>query len=104
MHIRTKPNPYKKLDLVVHPQSGKRGIVKEVKGHMVTFEVIFPKPADGAIEEAKCSFKHLNLVMPAAQVVLGAKAIQAKKENTITARLRAAWQRLKNVFNVFNGR
>lgn len=74
-----KINPFQKLDLVVHKPSGKRGIVTEVKGHMVTFEVVMPKPANGQIETATYSFKHLTLVMPAAMVVAGAHRIRQQQ-------------------------
>lgn len=89
-----KINPFRKLDLVVHPASGKRGIVTEVKGQMVTFEVVYPKPQDGQMERVQYSHKHLTLYMPAAMVVEGAKEIQRlqKREKTIIRRA-ARWVR-----------
>ena len=96
MHIRKQTNPFKKLDLVVHTQNHSRGIVKEVKGHMVTIEVVFPKQPDGSIVEAKYSYKHLRLFMPAAQVVQGAKVIMHQQAMQKTWRYRIArwWHNL----------
>lgn len=89
-----KTNPFKKLDLVAHKPSGKRGIVTDVKGQMVTFEVIMPKPADGKIEIASFSFKHLVLVIPASMVVVGARQIQ-KQQNSIRGRMARWWKKVR---------
>lgn len=88
-----KINPFRKLDLVVHVQSGKRGIVTQVRGQMVTFEVMPVPPPGSGTKVMICSFKHLSLFMPAAMVVAGAKQIQ-KKENTPWRRFVRWWRRL----------
>lgn len=96
--MQKKINPFQKLDLVVHPPTGKRGIVTEVRGQLVTFEVIYPKPAGNKPELRTFSSKHLKLVMPAAMVVMGAKQIEAQKkaERKPLARM-AKW--IRNLWN-----
>lgn len=96
MHPLHKPNPIRKLDLVLHKKSGTRGIVADVRGQLVVIEVVGEKGADGQPRRATYSHKHLTKVMDAALVVAGAKKLQeeAERRKSLVGKVRALGRRL----------
>lgn len=107
-----KINPFNRGDAVFHPGSGQRGIVVEVRGQLVKFEVFNPSPnlptsrdrlspkGEGDAAQpvyATYSCKKLKLVARRAELHAGALALkaQAEKEKTLWRRIARWFTRLR---------
>lgn len=85
-----KINPISLGDAVFHPGTGQKGLVVEVRGQLVKFELIGVASPDGKQQYATYSCKKLKIVARWAEVLAGALALKQEADKKKTWRYRIA--------------
>lgn len=96
--VSSKRNPFNVGDAVIHPNSGRKGIVKDVNRKWVKFDVYGVTLPGNKRLTVRYAWRNLEMVMPFEQMVEKAKAMRAKAEagNKPMARL-GRW--VNNIFS-----